>query len=408
MRWRNVLLILLLLVVGVIGYKAWGIVRGQIRQSAVPEELTTRAVVPGIPGARYWVGTDLEPFVREVIAAREREAAFLASSGHAGELPPFEVLALSGGGDDGAFGAGLLCGWTAEGDRPSFKVVTGVSTGALIAPFAFLGSEYDRVLREVYTSVKPADIARKRSILAAIDNDAMADNRPLWTLMSKYVDDAFLARIAQEYDNGRFLLVGTTNLDARQPVIWNMGAIAKSGSANALELFRSILIASAAIPGAFPPTMIPVEVDGKKYEEMHVDGGCSAQVFLYPPRLRRVAESLGETMTRQGRVYIIRNAALKPAWAAVDRRTLTITGKAISSLIYTQGVGDLYRIYLTTQRDGLDFNLAYIGPEFVYKNKKEDFETKYMVSLFNFGFALGRNGYPWQKTPPGLDAPLGR
>ena len=155
------------------------------RLPAVPEESTRQATIPGIPHARYWVGSDLEPLISEVTAARERERAFLAGSGHAGELPPAALLAISGGGDNGAFGAGLLNGWTASGSRPEFKVVTGVSTGALIAPFAFLGPAYDKVLTEVYTGIAPEDIAEHRSLLAAIEDDGMADNRPLSRLISK-------------------------------------------------------------------------------------------------------------------------------------------------------------------------------------------------------------------------------
>ena len=378
------------------------------RLPAVPEELTTRAVIPGIPGARYWVGEDIEPFVRDVVAARKREEAFLARTGHAGDLPPADLLAVSGGGDKGAFGAGLLCGWSEAGDRPRFKAVTGISTGALIAPFAFLGPDYDPVLRSVYTSVKQADIAEKRSILAAIQNDGMADNRPLWGLISKFVDDALLVRIAEEHEHGRILLIGTTNLDARQPVMWNMGAIAASGAPGALDLFRAILLASAAIPGAFPPTMVRVEVDGQPYQEMHVDGGASTQVFLYPPSMRAMADSLGVEMTRPGRVYIIRNSQLAATWSPVERRTISIAGRAIGSLIHTQGIGDLYRIYVTAQRDGLDFNLANIGGDFTYKEKHEEFGTPFMVALFDYGCRLGREGYPWKQLPPGMKGPLGR
>jgi hypothetical protein len=372
------------------------------RLEAVPVELTTRAVVPGIPNARYWVLEDIEPLVRDALAARQREEAYLSQSGKAGELPPLELLAVSGGGDKGAFGAGLLSGWTASGTRPTFKLVTGVSTGALIAPFAFLGPEYDRVLEEVYTTITPADVASPRSMIAAIGNDGMADNRPLWTLISKHVDERLLAAVAAEHQKGRILLVATTDLDARQPVVWNMGNIAASGSSNALELFRSILLASAAIPGAFPPSLVTVEVDGKQYQEMHVDGGASAQVFLYPPSLKQAAARLGEGMVRSGRVYVIRNAALAPTWSPVERRTISIAARAIDSLITTQGFGDLYRIYATTQQDNLDFNLAYIGEDFVYENKKEQFETAFMKSLYDYGFRLGRAGYPWYKTPPGL------
>jgi hypothetical protein len=372
------------------------------RLEAVPVELTTRAVVPGIPNARYWVLADVEPLVRDALAARQREEAYLSQTGRAGELPQLEILAISGGGDKGAFGAGLLNGWTASGTRPTFKAVTGVSTGALIAPFAFLGPEYDKVLEQVYTTISPADVARARSVIAAIENDGMADNSPLWTLISKYVDERLLSAIAAEHEKGRILLIGTTDLDARQPVVWNMGNIAASGASNALELFRSILLASAAIPGAFPPTLVTVEVDGKQYQEMHVDGGASAQVFLYPPSMTQVAARLGEGMVRRGNVYVIRNAALAPTWAPVERRTIAIAARAIDSLITTQGFGDLYRIYATTQQDGLGFHLAYIGEDFVYENKTEQFETAFMKSLYDYGYRLGRAGYQWHKAPPGL------
>jgi len=377
------------------------------RLPPVPEELTHQAIIPGIPGARYLVGVDMEPFVRDVIAARQRETEFLVQSGHSGPLPPADLLAISGGGDKGAFGAGLLCGWSAAGNRPRFKCVTGISTGALIAPLAFLGGEYDELLRKIYTSVTLADIAEKRTILAAVNNDAMADNRPLAGLISKSIVQTMLSKIAEEHQNGRILLILTTNLDAREPVIWNMGKIAASGHPKALELCWSILLASAAIPGAFPPSMIPVEVDGRPYEEMHVDGGASAQVFLYPPRVREVAHALGIGMThRADRVYVIRNATLGATWSTIRRQTISIAGRAIESLLHTQGIGDLYRIYATTQKDGFDFNLAYIGPDFEYKNKTEDFDTLFMRALFDYGYDLARQGYPWKKAPPGLDAPL--
>ena len=373
------------------------------RVPPVPAELTLSAVIPGIPGARYFVALDLEPMIADVAAAREREIAARVRAGDPAELPPAEMLAISGGGDKGAFGAGLLNGWTKHGTRPSFKVVTGVSTGALIAPFAFLGPEYDEVLKTVYTSVSPLDIARPRTFFAAIRNDGMADNAPLWGLISRFVDAELLERIAQEHGKGRLLLIGTTNLDARQPVIWNMGAIAASGTPRALELFRQILLASAAIPGAFPPTMVDVEVDGQQYQEMHVDGGASAQVFLYPAGIRRVASSLGQQMSRAGRVYVIRNASVDSTWIQVRRQTISIAARAIESLITTQGLGDLFRIYLTTQQDGLDFNLALIDDDFVYENKQEQFETAFMVELFDYGYERGSRGYAWLKFPPGFE-----
>ncbi|MCB1768563.1 MAG: patatin-like phospholipase family protein [Candidatus Competibacteraceae bacterium] len=375
------------------------------RLAAVPVQDTTRAEIPGIPNARYWVDADIEPFIRDAVASAKREAAYLARTDYQGPLPPVNFLAVSGGGDDGAFGAGLLVGWTQTGTRPEFKGVTGVSTGALIAPFAFLGPGEDHTLREVYTTIDPQDVLKPRGLLAALTSDAMADNHPLWELISRYINAELLARIAAEYeDKGRLLLIGTTNLDARRPVIWNMGAIAAAARENprALDLFRRIMLASAAIPGAFPPTMIDVEVDGQPYQEMHVDGGAMAQVFLYPPRMFETARREGiKIPPRERSVYVIRNARLDPQWASVERSTLSIAGRAISSLIQTQGIGDLYRIYLTAQQDGLDYHLAYIGADFKAVHK-EDFDTEYMQALFDYGYALGRKGYPWRKTPPGL------
>ena len=375
------------------------------RLAAVPVQDTTRAEIPGIPNARYWVQTDIEPFIRDAIASGQREQAYLARTGHQGPLPPINFLAVSGGGDDGAFGAGLLVGWTETGTRPEFKGVTGVSTGALIAPFAFLGPEEDDTLREVYTTIGPRNVLEPRGLLAAITSDGLADNSPLFELISRHVNAEFLARIAREYqEKGRLLLIGTTNLDARRGIVWNMGAIAASGDPKALELFRKIMLASAAIPGAFPPVMIDVEMDGKPYQEMHVDGGAQAQVFLYPPRMFDLIRQQGvKVAPRERSVYIIRNARLDPEWASVERSTLSIVGRAISSLIQTQGLGDLYRIYLTTQQDGLNYHLAYIGADFNAEHK-EDFDTAYMRALFDYGYQLGRKGYSWQKTPPGMTA----
>ena len=376
------------------------------RQPAVPMDRTTEAVPLGVPNARYFVDGDLSGFTRDAMKSMERERAMLAASGKAGEpLPPINFLAISGGGDDGAFGAGLLNGWTEEGTRPEFKAVTGISTGGLIAPFAFLGSRRDKDLREVYTSVGPSDIYEARGMLAAVTSDAMADSRPLWNLLGKYVTAEFLKEIAAEYAKGRMLLIATTNLDARRPVVWNMGEIASSTDPRALDLFRKIMIASASIPGAFPPMMIDVEVDGKTYQEMHVDGGAMAQVFKYPPGLTQAAIAAGGRIAERARnVYIIRNSRLDPNWAEIDRRTFSIVGRAISSMIQTQGIGDLYRIYATAQQDKIAFNLAFIGSDFTMVHK-EEFDTAYMRALYDYGYQLARKGYPWRTVPPGMAAP---
>ena len=373
------------------------------RKEAVPAALTGQAEVPGLPGVRYRL-TDIETMAQEGAAALEREKRYLASTGHKGPLPPAVYLAISGGGDAGAFGAGLLNGWTKAGNRPQFKLVTGISTGALIAPFAFLGPTYDDRLKDFYTNIGPADIVEHRSLWAAVTDDALADNRPLWNRVAKEVDRALLDEIAAEYDKGRLLLIATSDLDSRQAVIWNMTKIASSRDPRALELFRTVMVTSAAIPGAFPPTMIDVEAGGKAYQEMHVDGGAMAQVFLYPPSLKVVTGmKKGGPIERERRAYIIRNSRLDPEWAQVERKTLSISGRAVTSLITTQGVGDLYRIYATTQRDKVAFNLAYIPKEFDAPHPHE-FDTEYMRKLFDFAYRRALDGYPWEKLPPGLAA----
>ena len=373
------------------------------RQPAVPEKLQNQAQIPGLENIRYRIGNpdDLTEMAREGMESVKREQAFLAASGHSGPLPPAAFLAISGGGDNGAFGAGLLNGWTTAGTRPTFKLVTGVSTGALTAPFAFAGPAYDATLKEVYTTISAKDIAEPRSLLSALTGDAMADNAPLSKLIAKYVDQALLDTIAAEYAKGRLLLVGTTDLDARRGIIWNLSKIAASRDPKALALFRTLLVTSAAIPGAFPPSMIDVELNGQLYQEMHVDGGASAQVFVYPPALNLKEMERKTGNQRERRVYVIRNSRLDPDWTQVERSTMTIAGRAISSLIHTQGIGDLYRIYLTTQRDGVDFNLAYIPASFNAPHK-EEFDTEFMRQLYAVGYDMAAKGYPWQKTPPGL------
>jgi hypothetical protein len=370
------------------------------RLNAVPTSLTARAEIPGMPGVRYVAGGNTTDFLTISIEGARREQSYLASQGYKGPLPPASFLAVSGGGDNGAFTAGLLNGWTAKGTRPEFKLVTGISTGALIAPFAFLGPKYDATLKEVYTTISPKDVIKARSFIAGVFGDAMADNAPLWKLTRKSVNADLLKAIAAEYAKGRFLLVGTADLDARRPIIWDMGKIASYGTPEALELFVSIMIASASIPAGFPPVMIDVEVDGKSYQEMHVDGGTMAQVFAYPAAITAKGMA-GTTGARERTLYVVRNARLDPNWAQVERKTMSIAGRAVASLIHTQGIGDLYRIYATAERDGVDFNLAFIPASFDAPHK-EEFDTEYMRQLYDVGHEMALQGFPWLKSPPGF------
>lgn len=370
------------------------------RTDAVPLEMTDRAVLPGMDACRFWADEHQQAgFDQMWKASIERETAHLAAGS---ALPPADYLVISGGGPDGAYGAGLICGWTETGKRPHFKIVTGISTGALTAPFAFLGPEYDHVLSEVYTQVKTDQIMDPRWIFAAFFDDALMDTTPLHELLAKYVDEELLRKVAEEYAKGRLLLIGTTNLDARRPVIWNIGAIASSGDPKALATVRKILIASAAIPAAFPPVLFDVEVDGKKYQELHVDGGAMNQAFLYPSHFHLKTEEAAAHAGRERTAWVIRNARLDPEWASTQRQTLKIAGRAISALIASQGEGDLDRMYLITRRDGVEFNLAYIPPDFDLK-PKEDFDPNYMRPLFERGRQDLLSGKAWSDIPPDFD-----
>ncbi len=374
-----------------------------VRMPAVPRGQGGTASVLGVHNERFRIENGIGPFEEEARAATLRRAAFLRIA-RPRELPPLQLLAISGGGENGAFGAGLLCGWTSRGDRPEFDLVTGVSTGALTAPFAFVGSSQDAALRSVYTEVTLADIAVTRGYLAAVTNDAMADSLPLFRTVSRHLDEAMMASIATGYDQGRLLLIGSTDLDAQVPVIWNVGAIARSGHPGALDLIRRILLASAAIPGAFPPAMIDVTVNGERHQEMHVDGGAIAQAFLYPPALtesRRAAISRGERV-RAGTIYLIRNARLDPDWALVERRTMGIVGRAVSTMLAASGHNDVFRIWTSAQRDHMDFRLAFIGTDFTTPYD-QPFDPTYMRPLFDNGYQRALRGFDWASEPPRIN-----
>ena len=314
---------------------------------------------------------------------------------------PHNYLAISGGGANGAFGAGLLIGWTERGDRPEFSMVTGVSTGALTAPFAFLGSDYDDRMKEVYTTTSTEDIATKRSLFAVLSSDSMTDTTPLKALIARYINAEMIGAIAREHKTGRRLFIGTVNLDAGRSVIWNIGAIAASDYPQKTTLIQDLLRASAAIPVAFPPVFITVEVEGKQYDEMHVDGGTGSQVFVYPAAAdwRTIARKL--KVKGKPQIYVIRNSFLDPDYQGMKRSVFPIASRTIDSLIRTQGVGDLYQIYALCQRDGNDFNLAYIPSDFT-DEPTEGFDPVYMKKLLDLGYQMSLEGYPWEKAPPGF------
>jgi len=370
-----------------------------VRLPAPPSEEVTSIDVLGVPESRFWADGDPAPLVAYYENLLRRRIAALRQT-RRGHLPPSHFLALSGGADDGAFGAGVLVGWSETGQRPEFAMVTGISAGALIAPFAFLGPSYDSQLRALFTEIAPNDVVNLgRLAFSVLFREAIADTAPLARLIERHADEAMLQAIAAEYQRGRLLLIGTVNLDVGRPVVWNVGAIAASGHPEALNLFRRILLASASIPGAFPPVLIDVESGGRRFQEMHVDGGAAMQVFLYPPRLRSRELMRSAGLQRESTAWVIRNGRVDVAVTPPPGGLFSIARRSALTLLHFASINDIDRIYLTTYRDGIGFRLQSIGQDFDME-RPGFFDTTYMRALFAYGEARGRDVTSWVRTPP--------
>jgi predicted acylesterase/phospholipase RssA len=330
------------------------------------------AVIPGMPDARFWADSTAD-FIK----------ALPAQGG------PW--LTLSSGGSDGAFGAGLLSGWSASGRRPEFSVVTGVSTGALMAPFAFAGARYDEQMRAAYTGVTAADIFE-----AGGTGESFLDTWPLRRLLEKQITPQLMADIAAEHRRGRRLFVVTTNLDADRFVVWNMGAIAAHGGDDAARLFRSVLLASSSIPGAFPPVLIDVESGGKRFQEMHADGGMGGQFFVAPAELMAATSSYRLPATQ---LYIVVNTGLGRDFKVVDRTTVAVLGRAVGTAVKVDTRLMIDRAYEAAKRSAVGFNVATIDPAFDVPSRGM-FDPAYMRALFDAGFEQGKGASPFAHEPP--------
>jgi predicted patatin/cPLA2 family phospholipase len=318
------------------------------------------------------------------------------------------VLCLSGGGSYGAYTAGVLCGWTAAGDRPgvngrpNFDVVTGISTGALIAPFAFLGPQYDDKIRKFYTTVTSKDIYRLRPVRGLL-SIALADNAPLEKLVDSMLTQQIIDEVAAEHRKGRRLYIGTTELEAKRFVCWDLGEIASRGCPGDRELIKKILMGTSAIPGFFPPAKIPVTVDGRPYVEMHGDGGTSTSVFFRPPYVppeQRTPEALDLTgvdlhLMVAGKLY----ADAEP----LKKRSLAIAGTSISGVLYAGTRADLQRYYLVALLNGMNYHVSVIPPEFPAPTSSTAFEKEAMTAMFNEGFSQSLAGTAWRSTPPAVE-----
>ena len=341
------------------------------------------AVIPGIPGARLWADN-------LAIATGRRSVVSRVS------VKQPTVLALSGGGADGAFGAGLLTGWSARGTRPQFTFVTGASAGALIAPFAFLGAAHDETLRSVFASGEMANLLQSEG-LAGLFGAGLFKTAPLRELIARHVDAELLAAIAQEYRAGRRLYVVTTNLDAQRTAIWDMGKIAASGEPSALDLFRNVLTASASIPGVFSPVLIDVEAQGRHFAEMHVDGGVTTNVLILPEAVLVSGTPVFPPDARP-KVYIVMNGKLSPDFEVVKASTLPIVTRSFETSVRANTRNTLLASYQFAKGRNWEFNLTSVDPDYPKPNSI-GFDQAYMQQLFDYAYQKGRSGILWQSTP---------
>ncbi len=377
----------------------------QLVRTPVPLALVDQVEVKNQPDVRYWgdaLPKNIRQKIRQSFEQTKSERPHLFRNGRRVQA---NFLAISGGGSDGAFGAGLLTGWSEAGTRPEFDLVTGISTGALAAPFVFLGPAYDSYLKELYTQYSTDELVRPQVLAGLLGGASIADASPFVNLIAKYVTKDLLRAIAREHNRGRRLLIGTTNLDAGRPVVWDMGLIAQRNDEDALMLFRKVLRASASIPAVFPPVLIDVVTNGQTLQELHVDGGTTGQVFFLPPQFllqslapQRVRKSIRGTKLN---LYIIMNTPLHPKWEATNATTVQLAKRSITTLMQQQAIGDLYKLYVETQNNGIGYNVVAIPPGFKMKSN-EAFDPVYMQALFDVGRELGRKRQSWARKPPGL------
>ena len=377
-------------------------------RSPVPVNKIGFAQINGIEDARTYWGDAAGIFRKDIERSIKQEPAGYFLRDYANGYFSYPVLSLSGGGANGAFGAGFLCGWSESGQRPVFKLVTGVSTGALIAPLAFLGSEYDDQLKAYYTEVQSEDVIKFRFLNKLVWGDSIADSGPLANIIAKDADQSLLDKIALEHAKGRRLYIGTTDLDSQRFVIWNMGRIASSKNPGAVKLFRDIILASASVPVVFPPVYISVEVDGIQYDEMHVDGAVRTQFFSLGafselPQILQANLEHPESIKTLGQLYIIRNGTLSPEPKRIEAKISSIAPRAISTLIKASSINDLFRLFAFAKRDKLEFNYTAIPDTYEFKGAGL-FDSEEMNRLFQTGYKMAKSGESWKKFPPGFSS----
>lgn len=372
------------------------------KRVAPPPAGKTFQVPWGAVPLERWDPTVKNTFERDLIEGLHTRLQELRKKA-GGKRITLRGLAISGGGSHGAYGAGVLIGWTDAGTRPEFDVVTGISTGALTATAVFLGPEQDEALR-MYTKVTNKDIYKSRGLLAVLTGDSMYDAAPLRELIAKQIDDGVLQAVAREHARGRNLYVGTVNLDAQAFTIWDMGFIASSDRPDKLGRYRDVILASASVPVLFPPVYIPLEVGGKSYRQMHVDGGAREMIF-FPEFIQDFDKAIAEVgLSRSdvhGEIYVLYNGrvAARGTYEPVQPRALSIMEVFVQSLMRKNVTGSLYRIWVRGLIHKMDIHVTDIPPEYQDLQSDMEFNADDMKRLFEFGYNRSVNGQAWWTQP---------
>ncbi|MGD0336846.1 MAG: patatin-like phospholipase family protein [Candidatus Omnitrophota bacterium] len=366
---------------------------------AVPENLVGKAVVVGMPDIRYYAGKpDSYSMMRQSLVdsfKEEGKSEYLVDG-----IKTYPALLIGGGVSNSAYGIGLLKGWLKEGSRPVFKIVTGYSSGSIIAIATFAGKEYEDRIVDLFTSISSKDVLKKRSMFSVLFGDSVSSSAPLAKKINDIVDEDLMAKIATEHRNGRRLYVGTTDFDAQGFVIWDMGALASKGGPDSLKLFRKIILASCSFPAMVPPVYFQVEAGGRRYDEMHVDGGVVSGLFYIYQLMEGVETGPKGFKTR---LYVLNLCYMSPHSQQVEDNMVAMTSRLIETNGAAKMIGDTYRIYAYAKEKGWDYNLAYIPEDFV-PNQKEMLDTQEMKRLFKRGYDDAIGEYKWHKAPPGLVA----
>jgi len=355
-------------------------------------------VVVGMPDMRCYTAKPDPLFMRQSLVDSfkdEGKLDYLVDG-----IKTYPALLIGGGVSNSAYGIGLLEGWSKEGSRPVFKIVTGYSSGSILATATFAGKDYEGRIADMFTSISSKDVQKKKSMFSVLFGDSVYSSAPLAKKINDIIDEDFMAKVAQEHKKGRRLYVGTTDFDAQGFVIWDMGALASKGGLDSLKLFRKIILASCAFPAMLPPVYFQVEADGRRYDEMHVDGGVVSGLFYIYQLMEGVEFGPRGFKTK---VYVLNLCYMSPHSQQVEDNMVAMTSRLIETNGAAKMIGDTYRIYAYAKEKEWDYNLAYI-PEDFKPNQKEAFDKQEMKRLFKRGYDDAVVGYKWHKAPPGLVA----